>query len=92
MLLDWWDAATLVCFDASKSRKAEGVTYKWLFSLDEPVSSENLNGHATSSVISEEVKVDIESPETPLEIRDDKKGNISDLTDLIVVVKAFHQG
>lgn len=32
--------------------------------LDEPVSSENLNGHATSSVTSEEVKVDIESPET----------------------------
>ncbi|KAG7228579.1 hypothetical protein INR49_007753 [Caranx melampygus] len=31
---------------------------------DEPVSSENLNGHATSSVTSEEVKVDIESPET----------------------------
>uniref|UniRef100_A0A4W6EU58 Phosphatase and actin regulator n=1 Tax=Lates calcarifer TaxID=8187 RepID=A0A4W6EU58_LATCA len=34
---------------------------------DEPISSENLNGHATSSVTSEEVKVDIESPETPLE-------------------------
>lgn len=32
--------------------------------LDEPVSSENLNGHATPSVTSEEVKVDIESPET----------------------------
>ncbi|XP_023273868.1 phosphatase and actin regulator 2 isoform X4 [Seriola lalandi dorsalis] len=31
---------------------------------DEPVGSENLNGHATSSVTSEEVKVDIESPET----------------------------
>lgn len=34
---------------------------------DEPVSSENLNGHATSSVTSEEVKVDIESPDTQLE-------------------------
>ncbi|GLD63973.1 phosphatase and actin regulator 2-like protein [Lates japonicus] len=34
---------------------------------DEPISSENLNGHATSSVTSEEVKVDIESPETLLE-------------------------
>ncbi|XP_071336317.1 phosphatase and actin regulator 2 isoform X2 [Trachinotus anak] len=34
---------------------------------DEPVSSENLNGHATSSVTSEEVKVDIETPETLLE-------------------------
>ncbi|XP_033469258.2 phosphatase and actin regulator 2 isoform X1 [Epinephelus lanceolatus] len=31
---------------------------------DETISSENLNGHATSSVTSEEVKVDIESPET----------------------------
>ncbi|XP_029377583.1 phosphatase and actin regulator 2 isoform X2 [Echeneis naucrates] len=34
---------------------------------DEPINSENLNGHATSSVTSEEVKVDIESPETLLE-------------------------
>ncbi|XP_040905474.1 phosphatase and actin regulator 2 isoform X2 [Toxotes jaculatrix] len=33
---------------------------------DEPISSENLNGHATSSVTSEEVKVDIETPETQL--------------------------
>ncbi|KAL7383442.1 hypothetical protein ABVT39_010782 [Epinephelus coioides] len=33
-------------------------------SKDETISSENLNGHATSSVTSEEVKVDIESPET----------------------------
>ncbi|XP_008282810.1 phosphatase and actin regulator 2 isoform X2 [Stegastes partitus] len=32
---------------------------------DEPISSENLNGHATST--SEEVKVDIESSETPPE-------------------------
>ncbi|XP_072246870.1 phosphatase and actin regulator 2 isoform X2 [Leuresthes tenuis] len=31
---------------------------------DEPISSENLNGHATSSLTPEEVKVDIESPET----------------------------
>uniref|UniRef100_A0A3Q1BV15 Phosphatase and actin regulator n=1 Tax=Amphiprion ocellaris TaxID=80972 RepID=A0A3Q1BV15_AMPOC len=31
---------------------------------DETISSENLNGHATSSSTSEEVKVDIESPET----------------------------
>ncbi|XP_037321790.2 phosphatase and actin regulator 2 isoform X4 [Pungitius pungitius] len=30
---------------------------------DETVGSENLNGHATSGVTSEEVKVDIESPE-----------------------------
>ncbi|XP_068423463.1 phosphatase and actin regulator 2 isoform X3 [Clinocottus analis] len=34
---------------------------------DETIRSENLNGHATSSVTSEEVKVDIESPETALE-------------------------
>ncbi|XP_019952126.2 phosphatase and actin regulator 2 isoform X4 [Paralichthys olivaceus] len=31
---------------------------------EEPISSQNLNGHATSSVTSEEVKVDIESPES----------------------------
>uniref|UniRef100_A0A3Q3KJ19 Phosphatase and actin regulator n=1 Tax=Monopterus albus TaxID=43700 RepID=A0A3Q3KJ19_MONAL len=36
---------------------------------EELISSENLNGHATSSVTSEEVKVDIESPKTPLEIK-----------------------
>lgn len=35
--------------------------------LDEAISSENLNGHATSSVTSEEVKVHIESPEAPIE-------------------------
>lgn len=34
---------------------------------DETVGSENLNGHATSSVTSEEVKVHIESPEALLE-------------------------
>ncbi|KAM8858937.1 phosphatase and actin regulator 2 isoform 3-T4 [Spinachia spinachia] len=34
---------------------------------DETVGSENLNGHATSSVTSGEVKVDIETPETPLD-------------------------
>uniref|UniRef100_A0A672JLY7 Phosphatase and actin regulator n=1 Tax=Salarias fasciatus TaxID=181472 RepID=A0A672JLY7_SALFA len=34
---------------------------------DEPISSENLNGHATSSLASEEVKVDIETPETTRE-------------------------
>ncbi|XP_072292953.1 phosphatase and actin regulator 2 isoform X2 [Eucyclogobius newberryi] len=34
---------------------------------DEPVSNESLNGHATSSVTSEEVKVDIESPEAQLQ-------------------------
>ena len=47
--------------------------------LDEPISSENLNGHATSSVTSEEVTVDIESTETQLEEQastEDKTGNI----------------
>lgn len=34
---------------------------------DEPVSSENLNGHATSSVTSGEVKVDIESADSQLQ-------------------------
>ncbi|KAM4599043.1 phosphatase and actin regulator 2 isoform 2-T2 [Fundulus diaphanus] len=34
---------------------------------DEPISSENLNGHASSSLTPEEVKVDIESPEAPVE-------------------------
>lgn len=34
---------------------------------DETVSSENLNGHATSSVTSGEVKVDIESPDAQLQ-------------------------
>ncbi|XP_077961086.1 phosphatase and actin regulator 2 isoform X1 [Gasterosteus aculeatus] len=34
---------------------------------DETIGSENLNGHATSSVTSEEVKVDVESPETALD-------------------------
>ncbi|KAM4729329.1 phosphatase and actin regulator 2 [Anableps anableps] len=34
---------------------------------DEPISSENLNGHASSSLTPEEVKVDIESPEVLVE-------------------------
>uniref|UniRef100_M4AV71 Phosphatase and actin regulator n=1 Tax=Xiphophorus maculatus TaxID=8083 RepID=M4AV71_XIPMA len=34
---------------------------------DEPISSENLNGHASSSLTPEEVKVDIESPDTLVE-------------------------
>ncbi|KAM6916328.1 phosphatase and actin regulator 2 isoform 2-T2 [Xenentodon cancila] len=34
---------------------------------DEPISTENLNGHATSTLTSEEVKVDIESAEPQLE-------------------------
>ncbi|KAM9726675.1 phosphatase and actin regulator 2 isoform 1-T1 [Menidia menidia] len=42
---------------------------------DEPISSENLNGHATSNLTAEEVKVDIESPETVLE--EDASGPVS---------------
>ncbi|KAK5602786.1 hypothetical protein CRENBAI_026692 [Crenichthys baileyi] len=34
---------------------------------DEPISSENLNGHASSSLTPEEVKVDIESPKALVE-------------------------
>uniref|UniRef100_A0A3P8UT20 Phosphatase and actin regulator n=1 Tax=Cynoglossus semilaevis TaxID=244447 RepID=A0A3P8UT20_CYNSE len=34
---------------------------------DEPISNQNLNGHATPSVTTEEVKVDIESPEVQLQ-------------------------
>ncbi|TNN79526.1 Phosphatase and actin regulator 2 [Liparis tanakae] len=40
---------------------------------DETISSESLNGHATSSVTSEEVKVDVESPETALEEQTNSK-------------------
>ncbi|XP_056147347.1 phosphatase and actin regulator 4 [Lampris incognitus] len=34
---------------------------------DDQICSENLNGHATASLTSEEVKVDVESPEVPSE-------------------------
>ncbi|XP_062852326.1 phosphatase and actin regulator 2 isoform X1 [Trichomycterus rosablanca] len=36
---------------------------------DEAVSTETPNGHAVSSGVTEEVKVDIESPETPAEVK-----------------------
>lgn len=45
--------------------------------LDETINSENLNGHAMSSVTSEEVKVHIESPETALEEQDQATGPFS---------------
>lgn len=48
---------------------------------DEPISSENLNGHAAPSVTSEEVKVDIESPETQQgeqsSVQGDKTGTVN---------------
>ncbi|XP_036978639.1 phosphatase and actin regulator 2 isoform X3 [Acanthopagrus latus] len=47
---------------------------------DETISSENLNGHATSSVTSEEVKVHIESPETPQEEQATAPVNTEDKT------------
>nr|XP_020460253.1 phosphatase and actin regulator 2 isoform X1 [Monopterus albus] len=48
---------------------------------EELISSENLNGHATSSVTSEEVKVDIESPKTPLEIKATEPVSTEDKTE-----------
>ncbi|KAM8738557.1 phosphatase and actin regulator 2 isoform 2-T2 [Acanthopagrus schlegelii] len=48
---------------------------------DETISSENLNGHATSSVTSEEVKVHIESPETPQEEQATAPVNTEDNTE-----------
>lgn len=66
--------------------RAEDFPYCFFFlslSLpDETINSENLNGHATSNVTSEEVKVHIESPEPLLEEQatgpvktEDKTGN-----------------
>lgn len=59
-----------------------GSKSKTLSLTDETIGSENLNGHATSSVTSEEVKVDVESPETALDHKasgpdgaEDKAGN-----------------
>ncbi|KAL3050528.1 hypothetical protein OYC64_012539 [Pagothenia borchgrevinki] len=48
---------------------------------EEPISSENQNGHATSSVTSEEVKVDIESPETALEKQASRPASTENKTD-----------
>ncbi|XP_055746043.1 phosphatase and actin regulator 2 isoform X3 [Salvelinus fontinalis] len=45
---------------------------------EEPVNSENLNGHATPSVGSDEVKVDMESPKTPLEEKTEGSENAED--------------
>uniref|UniRef100_A0A4W5PMM0 Phosphatase and actin regulator n=1 Tax=Hucho hucho TaxID=62062 RepID=A0A4W5PMM0_9TELE len=45
---------------------------------EDPVNSENLNGHATLSLGSEEVKVDIESPETPSEEKTEESENAED--------------
>ncbi|XP_069000537.1 phosphatase and actin regulator 2 isoform X5 [Embiotoca jacksoni] len=52
---------------------------------DEPISSENQNGHATSSLTSEEVKVDIESPEALLEEQASGPVSTDDKT-----AKSFH--
>lgn len=80
-----WSSAFTGCQATEHYWKAKNFIYHNSFfppPLDEPISSENLNGHATSSVTSEEVKVDIESPETPLEEQatgpvstEDKTGN-----------------
>ncbi|XP_014035384.1 phosphatase and actin regulator 2 isoform X4 [Salmo salar] len=45
---------------------------------EEPVNSENLNGHATPSVGSDEVKVDMESLQTPLEEKTEGSENAED--------------
>ncbi|KAK6328209.1 hypothetical protein J4Q44_G00001870 [Coregonus suidteri] len=45
---------------------------------EEPVNSETLNGHSTLSVGSEEVKVDIESPEMPSEEKTEGSENAED--------------
>ncbi|XP_071265563.1 phosphatase and actin regulator 2-like isoform X3 [Salvelinus alpinus] len=45
---------------------------------EEPVNSENLNGHATPSVGSDEVRVDMESPQTPLEEKTEGSENAED--------------
>uniref|UniRef100_A0A4W5RMQ9 Phosphatase and actin regulator n=1 Tax=Hucho hucho TaxID=62062 RepID=A0A4W5RMQ9_9TELE len=45
---------------------------------EEPVNSENLNGHAMPSVGSDEVKVDMESPQTPSEEKTEGSENSED--------------
>ncbi|XP_036816694.1 phosphatase and actin regulator 2 isoform X4 [Oncorhynchus mykiss] len=45
---------------------------------EDPVNPETLNGHATLSLGSEEVKVDIESPETPSEEKTEESENSED--------------
>ncbi|XP_064806394.1 phosphatase and actin regulator 2 [Oncorhynchus masou masou] len=45
---------------------------------EDPVKSDNLNGHATPSVGSDEVKVDMESPQTPLEEKTKGSENAED--------------
>uniref|UniRef100_A0A3P9M5Y0 Phosphatase and actin regulator n=1 Tax=Oryzias latipes TaxID=8090 RepID=A0A3P9M5Y0_ORYLA len=47
---------------------------------NEPINSENLNGHTTSSLTAEEVKVDIESPETQLQEQASGPVNTGDKT------------
>uniref|UniRef100_A0A1A7Y7E2 Phosphatase and actin regulator n=1 Tax=Iconisemion striatum TaxID=60296 RepID=A0A1A7Y7E2_9TELE len=47
---------------------------------DEPISSENLNGHATSSLTPEEVKVDIETPETLIKDQSTETASTQDKT------------
>lgn len=59
------------------------VSFVCLFFSEDAVSTETLNGHALPSGTTEEVKVDIESPETPAEEKtvitpeaDDTEGDI----------------
>ncbi|XP_029925937.1 phosphatase and actin regulator 2 isoform X2 [Myripristis murdjan] len=48
---------------STRQTREELIRKGVLFPEDEPISSENLNGHAAPGVTSEEVKVDIESPD-----------------------------
>lgn len=75
----------LLSFEQSNITGEQRISLTVFFSLslpDETINSENLNGHATSNVTSEEVKVHIESPEPLLEEQatgpvktEDKTGN-----------------
>uniref|UniRef100_A0A3P9A3N6 Phosphatase and actin regulator n=1 Tax=Esox lucius TaxID=8010 RepID=A0A3P9A3N6_ESOLU len=64
---------------STRQSREELIRRGVLIPEEEPVNSETLNGHATSSVASEEVKVDIESPETPLEEKTEGLENNEDI-------------
>uniref|UniRef100_A0A3P9A3P2 Phosphatase and actin regulator n=1 Tax=Esox lucius TaxID=8010 RepID=A0A3P9A3P2_ESOLU len=66
---------------STRQSREELIRRGVLIPEEEPVNSETLNGHATSSVASEEVKVDIESPETPLEEKTEGLENNEDIAE-----------
>uniref|UniRef100_UPI0037E7029E phosphatase and actin regulator 2 n=1 Tax=Semicossyphus pulcher TaxID=241346 RepID=UPI0037E7029E len=70
---------------STRQTREELIKKGVLYPDQEETNSENLNGHATPTEIAEEVKVDIESPETALEEQatgpastEDKTGNRRD--------------